>query len=130
MYYECITPTVNARKLLSANVQKPPRQKRIRHRPNQDNAKMFGGTTPMHFKDDESMSTFSVFTENTQNSKSRVKDLDKGAIAKDFAFTQNAPRTFKTESKILNAIGADNFDNVEKIYDLQFNLEKASAEMR
>lgn len=80
LYNECIKPTIDARKKLQAGVAKPPKHKRIRKRPNLDKKKMFGGTTPMQYKDDESMSTFSQFTDLGSVYSARVKDQDKSII--------------------------------------------------
>jgi hypothetical protein len=82
MYTECIKPTIDARRKLHARAAKPPKHKRIRKRPNLDQKKMFGGTTPMHFMDDESASTFSQFTDIEMSSaySARVKDKVKSTI--------------------------------------------------
>jgi hypothetical protein len=56
--------------------------------------------------------------------------LPSQGITTDYAFVSNEPRQFMCVTPTLSRLGVDNFDNVQKIVDLQFTIEKATDEMK
>lgn len=49
----------------------------------------------------------------------------------DFGWTQGGkPRAFKNKTPTLTKLGIDNFDQMEKIGDLKFTMEKATEQFQ
>ena len=70
------------------------------------------------------MSVFSMAQSDNKSLISQKKDNKQINI--DYAYTENKPRLFIVRTPTLTNLGIDNFDNVDKMIDLQFKLQEAT----
>ena len=70
------------------------------------------------------MSVFSMAQSDNKSLISQKKDNKQIYI--DYAYTENKPRLFIVRTPTLTNLGIDNFDNVDKMIDLQFKLQEAT----
>ena len=70
------------------------------------------------------MSVFSMAQSDNKSLISQKKDNKQINI--DYAYTENKPRPFIVQTPTLTNLGIDNFDNVDKMIDLQFKLQEAT----
>ena len=70
------------------------------------------------------MSVFSMAQSDNKSLISQKKDNKQINI--DYAYTENKPRPFIVRTPTLTNLGIDNFDNVDKMIDLQFKLQEAT----
>ena len=52
-----------------------------------------------------------------------------GVITTDYCYTENALRPFLAKTPTLTSLGIDNFDNVERLGDLQPTIKEANQSM-
>jgi hypothetical protein len=71
-------------------------------------------------EDGAEVSVYSMAT--TVNNDPNAKQQTQDGIKVDYAYTANEPRQFKSNTPSLTRLGVDDFDNVQKIIDLQFTF--------
>lgn len=110
---------VKIREKLASKVSKPPRSRRFKKKENgEDQISIYSNATTQN---ETNLST--AGGEGIGKNQQRLIEM---GITTDYAKTANEPRKFTCKTPTLSRLGVDNFDHIEQIIDLQFNMETAT----
>lgn len=122
LYNDCLTDVTQAREQLFTIKKKAQDAVKKVAREKKRNKMMRPGG-------DDGQSVFSIPSTIMTAAQGHESQIEQGITA-DYAWTQGKPRQFVHKTPTLSRLGIDNFDQQEKIGDLEFTMEKATDKYR